>query len=139
LEHLTAAPIEEKKVRENIFEEFRNEDKDTRILAYRTILEKFNTKYDELNYHQKTILRELINSIDNNPKLKEFYISKSQEIKKELINLNKVTSNPTTKIKVNEIISLIPSPTNVTKITDNNLIDLLQYCDLLSELELTNA
>jgi hypothetical protein len=104
LEHLTIAPIEEKKVRENILEEFKNEDKDTRILAYRTILEKFNSKYDKLNNHQKTILRELINSIDNTPKLKEFYISKSQEIKKELINLNKITTNPTTKIKINEII-----------------------------------
>jgi hypothetical protein len=139
LEHLTIAPIEEKKVRENILEEFKNEDKDTRILAYRTILEKFNSKYDELNNHQKTILRELINSIDNTPKLKEFYISKSQEIKKELINLNKITTNPTTKIKINEIISLLPSTKNITKITDNNLIDLLQYCDLLSELELANA
>ena len=139
LEHLTAAPIAEKKVRENILEEFRKEDKDTRILTYRIILEKFNGKYNELNIHQKLILKELINSIDNTPRLKEFYISKSKEIKKELTTLNNKTKDPVTKIKINEIISLIKPVDKNYKVTDNDLVDLLQYCDLLTELETVNA
>jgi hypothetical protein len=139
LEHLTAAPIVESKVRETVLEEFRKEDKDTRILAYRVILEKFNTKYDELNPHQKSILKELINSIDNTPRLKEFYISKSNEIKNELTSLNKKTKDPVTKIKISEIISLIKPVDKNYKITDNDLVDLLQYCDLLTELEVVNA
>jgi hypothetical protein len=139
LEHLTAAPIAEKKVRENILEEFRKEDKDTRILAYRVILEKFNGKYNELNSHQKLILKELINSIDNTPRLKEFYISKSKEIKKELTTLNNKTKDPVTKIKINEITSLIKPVDKNYKVTDNDLVDLLQYCDLLTELEVVNA
>ena len=139
LEHLTAAPIAEKKVRENILEEFRKEDKDTRILTYRIILEKFNGKYNELNTHQKLILKELINSIDNTPRLKEFYISKSKEIKKELTTLNNKTKDPVTKIKINEITSLIKPVDKNYKVTDNDLVDLLQYCDLLTELETVNA
>jgi len=139
LEHLTAAPIVESKVRETVLEEFRKEDKDTRILAYRVILEKFNTKYDELNTHQKSILKELINSIDNTPRLKEFYITKSNEIKNELISLNKQTKDPVTKIKISEIISLIKPADKNYKVTDNDLVDLLQYCDLLTELEVVNA
>ena len=139
LEHLTAAPIAEKKVRENILEEFRKEDKDTRILTYRIILEKFNGKYNELNKHQKLILKELINSIDNTPRLKEFYISKSKEIKKELTTLNNKTKDPVTKIKINEITSLIKPVDKNYKVTDNDLVDLLQYCDLLTELETVNA
>lgn len=138
LEHLTAAPIKEEKIRENVLEEIKD-DKDTRILAYRIILEKFNEKYGDLNHHQKSILKELINSIDNTPKLKEFYISKSEEIKEELLNLNTQTKNPATKIKINEVISLIKPVSKNTKITDNDLVDLLQYCELLSELELANA
>jgi hypothetical protein len=138
LEHLTAAPIMENKIRENVLDEIK-EDKDTRILAYRIILEKFNEKYGDLNFHQKSILKELINSIDNTPKLREFYISKSQEIKNELIQLNKSTSNPVTQIKINEIVSLIKPVTKTTKITDDDLVNLLQYCELLSELELANA
>jgi len=139
LEHLTAAPILESKVRENVLDEFRKEDKDTRILAYRVILEKFNEKYGDLNQHQKSILKELINSIDNTPRLKEFYISKSKEIKEELTTLNNQTKDPVTKIKINEVISLIKPVSKTSKVTDDDLVNLLQYCDLLTELETVNA
>ena len=139
LEHLTAAPIAEKKVRENVLEDFRNEDKDTRILAYRVILEKFNDKYDDLNSHQKSILKELINSIDNSPRLKEFYLTKSNEIKTELKTLNRTTSDKVTKIKINEVISLIKPLDKNHKVSDEDLVNLLQYCDLLTELETVNA
>ena len=138
LEHLTAAPILEDKIRENILEEIKD-DKDTRILTYKIILEKFNDKYKDLNSHQKDILKELITSIDNTPKLKEFYISKSQAIKNDLIQLNESTKDPITKIKINEIVSLIKPIDKVTKITTENLVDLLQYCELLSELETANV
>jgi hypothetical protein len=138
LEHLTAAPIKEEKIRENILDEIKG-DKDVSILAYKIILEKFNEKYKDLNLHQKDILKELITSIDNTPKLKEFYISKSQEIKDDLIELNNTTKNNVTKIKINEIISLIRPVNKTTKITTENLVDLLQYCELLTELELANA
>jgi hypothetical protein len=139
LEHLTIAPISESRVRENVMDEFIKEDKDTRILAYRVILEKFNEKYDDLNKHQKSILKELINSIDNTPQLKEFYTAKSTEIKNELSKLNKSTKDPVTKIKIEEIVSLIKPVTKTTKVTDNDLINLLQYCDLLTELEVVNV
>jgi hypothetical protein len=102
-------------------------------------VEKFNGKYNELNSHQKLILKELINSIDNTPRLKEFYISKSKEIKKELTTLNNKTKDPVTKIKINEIASLIKPVDKNYKVTDNDLVDLLQYCDLLTELETVNA
>jgi hypothetical protein len=139
LEHLTAAPIAEKRVRETVLEDFKNEDKDTRILAYRIILEKFNDKYDDLNPHQKSILKELINSIDNNPRLKEFYLTKSNEIKTELKNLNKITSDKVTKIKINEVVSLIKPLDKNHKVSDEDLVNLLQYCDLLTKLETVNA
>lgn len=139
LEHLTAAIITEKQVRDTVLEDYKNSDKDTRSLTYRIILEKFNGKYDELNNHQKSILKELINSIDNTPRLKEFYSSKSNEIKKDLMVLNKNTKDPVTKIKINEVISLIKPLDKNTKVTDNDLVNLLQYCDLLTELETANA
>jgi hypothetical protein len=102
-------------------------------------MEKFNTKYDDLNSHQKSILKELITSIDNTPKLKEFYISKSNEIKNDLKILNTQTKDPATKIKINEIISLIKPLNKNSRVTDENLINLLQYCDLLNELETANV
>jgi hypothetical protein len=102
-------------------------------------MEKFNNKYDDLSLNQKIILKEYINSVDNTSRLKEFYTDKINEIKVELKKLNNKTNNPITKIKINEIISVINPPAKNAKITDNDLVDLLQYCDLINELETVNG
>ncbi len=138
LEHLTAAKITENKVRDEVMFEFENADKDVRLLAYKIILENFNEKYDTLHPKQKLILKEYITSIDNTSRLREFYTNKVEEIKNELVALNKKTKNQTTKIKINEIITIINSPAKNAKITDNDLVDLLQYYDLINELETVN-
>ena len=138
LEHLTTAKIKEEEVRDNVINEFKKEDKDIRILTYKILLEKFNGKYENLNEDQKEILKELIYSIDNKPRLKEFYLSKTSQLKEQLQTLNKNVTDKVTKIKVNEIISLITPSSKNPKITDNHLVNLLQYCDLVKELELAN-
>jgi hypothetical protein len=139
LEHLTAAKITETKVRDEVMIEFENSDKDVRLLAYRMVLENFNEKYDTLHPKQKLILKEYITSIDNTPRLREFYNNKIIEIKKELINLNKTTKSKATQIKINEILTVISPSTKNTKITDSDLVDLLQYYDLINELETVNG
>ena len=139
LEHLTAAKITEDRVITDSMVEFEQADKGVRLLAYKTILENFNTKYDDLHPHQKEILKEFITSVDNTSRLKDFYTSKIIEIKEKLTSINKVTKNETTKIKINEIINIIQPPTKTTKITDNDLVDLLQYYDLINELETING
>ena len=68
-----------------ILEEFKQQDKDVQVLAYKMLLEKFNNKYVSLNYNQKLVLKEFINSIDSTPKLKEFYNTKVNEIKNRWI------------------------------------------------------
>lgn len=139
LEHLTAAKITEGKVRDEVMSEFENADKDVRLLAYKLVLENFNEKYDTLHPKQKSILKEYITSIDNTPRLREFYTNKITEIKSELATLNKKTKNQATKIKINEIITVINPPAKNAKITDNDLVDLLQYYDLINELETVNG
>ena len=139
LEHLTAAVITEDKVRDEVMEEFEKSDKDVRFLAYKMVLENFNVKYDSLHPKQKIILKEYITSVDNTPRLKEFYTNKVNEIRDELLALNKKTKNQVTKIKINEIISIVTPPAKNTKVTDNDLVDLLQYYDLINELETVNG
>ena len=139
LEHLTAAQIKESKVRDEVMDEFSKADKDVRFIAYKMLLESFNTKYDDLHPNQKLILKEFITSVDNTPRLKEFYTNKVIEIKEELTSLNAKTKNEVTKIKINEIISMITPPAKNTKVTDNDLVDLLQYYDLINELETVNG
>jgi hypothetical protein len=139
LEHLTAAKIAESKVRDEVMGEFEKADKDVRFLAYKMVLESFNTKYNDLHPRQKEILKEFITSVDNKPRLKEFYTAKVVEIKEELAKLNAKTKNEVTKIKINEIINIIQVPAKTAKITDNDLVDLLQYYDLINELETVNG
>jgi hypothetical protein len=139
LEHLTAAQIKPSTVKDNVMDEFNKSDKDVRFLAYKMVLENFNVKYDVLHQNQKSILKEYITSVDNTSRLKEFYTSKINEIKEELLELNKKTKNKVTKIKINEIISIITPPAKNAKITDNDLVDLLQYYDLINELETVNG
>jgi hypothetical protein len=138
LEHLTAAQIKSTKIKDEVMSEFEKSDKDVRFIAYKMLLESFNVKYDTLHTNQKTILKEYITSVDNTSRLKEFYTNKINEIKTELADLNKKTKNKVTKIKINEIISIIAPPLKNAKITDNDLVDLLQYYDLINELETVN-
>jgi len=139
LEHLTAAQIKATKIKDEVMSEFEKSDKDVRFIAYKMLLENFNVKYDTLHTNQKTILKEYITSVDNTSRLKEFYTNKINEIKTELADLNKRTKNKVTKIKINEIISIINPPLKNAKITDNDLVDLLQYYDLINELETVNG
>jgi hypothetical protein len=139
LEHLTAAKITEDSLRSEAMNEFEKADKGIRLLAYKTLLESFNTKYDDLHPRQKEILKEFITSVDNTSRLKDFYTSKVIEIKEELTKLNLKTKNETTKIKINEIINLIQTPAKTAKLNDSDLVDLLQYYDLINELETVNG
>ena len=138
LEHLISSPIN-KKTKETILDEYSKYDKDLRILSYKVLLEKFNGKYDNLNDNQKSILRELINSIDNTPRLKEFYNVKVNEIQTELSVLNKRVKDETTKIKVNEVKNIICELDKSSRIQDDDLINLLQYYDLIEELKVANV
>jgi len=135
LEYLTNSSINKDEVKENILEEFKNQDKDIRVLAYRVLLEKFNDKYADLNPHQKLVLKEFINSVDNTPNLREFYNTKITEIKNTLLTLNKGVTNKAIQIKVNEVVNILPNLGKTDKVNDDHLINLLQHYQLVEELE----
>jgi hypothetical protein len=135
LEYLTSKSQNKEEVKENILEEFKSQDKDVRILTYRVLLEKFNDQYGNLNNNQKNVLKEFINGVDSTPKLKEFYNTKINEIKTHLSNLNKHVTDKATQIKINEIINILPNLSKNDKVNDDHLINLLQYYQLVEELE----
>lgn len=138
LENLTTKYINKQKVEDDLLIEFQSYDKDLRILTYKVMLEKFNGKYASLNNNQKLVLKEFINSIDSTPKLKEFYNSKVEEIKIELHELSKKVTNKVTQIKLNEITNLLSTLNKNSKINNDNLVNLLQYYELLEELVKAN-
>lgn len=135
LEYLTNNNLDKTNIKEGIIDEFKKYDKDLRMLTYRVLLEKFNTKYSDLYPSQKIILKEFINSVDSSSKLKEFYNNKIQEVKKEITNSLKSITDKATKIKLSETNNLIKEIDKNKNITENNLIDLLQYYELIEELK----
>ena len=135
LEFLTSKSIDKKEVKENILEDFKTQDKDIRVLTYRVLLEKFNDKYSNLNENQKNVLKEFINGIDSTPKLKEFYNTKVGEIKEHLNKLSTSVTDKAIQIKINEVVNLLSPLTKSDKVNDDHLINLLQYYQLVEELE----
>jgi hypothetical protein len=139
LEHLTSSVKKVESSKTNIMDEFSTYDKDTRILTYKILLEKFNSKYSDFSSNKKLILKEFINSVDNTDKLKVFYNTKINEMKNELILLNKTTKNQVTKIKINEVSTFLVGLGKKDKVNNDHIINLLQYCDLLEELQQANG
>ncbi len=137
LEYLTETPISQKKVKENLIEEFGKYDKDLRILTYKVMLEKFNGKYSNLNKGQKEILREFINSIDNTPRLKEIYNTRITEVKNTLNSQIKKVEDKATQIKLLEVIKLLSELDKNSKINNSDLVNLLQYYQLTEEISKT--
>jgi len=134
LEHLSEKPVV-KEQKETVVDEFQKYDKTLRTLTYRVLLEKFNEKYDTLLEEQKEILKELITSIDNTPRLKEFYNTKVNEIKTTLEELNTKVTDKVTKIKIEEVIKMLPTLDKTAKVKDDDLTNLLQYYDLIQEVK----
>ena len=134
LEHLSSRSVEKQKVEDSVIEEFKTYDKDLRILTYKVMLEKFNGKYANLNENQKMVLKEFINSIDSTPKLRSFYNTKITEIKSTLNELNTKVQNKAISIKINEINNIITPLDKISKIGNDDLVNLLQYYELLEEL-----
>ena len=134
LECLTERPISQKKVKQDLVEEFAKYDKDLRVLTYKVMLEKFNGKYANLNKGQKEVLKEFMNSIDNTPRLKEIYNNKITEVKKVLKLQARKVQDDATKIKLLEVVKLLKEIDKGSKISNDDLINLLQYYELTEEL-----
>ena len=136
LECLTERPVSQKKVKQDLVEEFAKYDKDLRVLTYKVMLEKFNGKYANLNSGQKEVLKEFMNSIDNTPRLKEIYNTKINEIKKVLKLQARKVKDDATKIKLLEVVKLLKEIDKGSRISNDDLINLLQYYQLTEELAL---
>ena len=138
LEYLTQQPQSKEGVKQTVMDEFKKYDKDLRILTYRALLEKFNSKYSKFNKDQKSILKTYIESMDSAPKLKEFYNIKIKEAKIRIKNHSKIVKSEPIKIKLNEVNKYLKEIGKRDKIKNDNLVDLLQYYELIGELQKVN-
>lgn len=136
LEHLTKS-VASDVVKNDVLSEFQTYDKDTRILTYKILLEKFNDKYDDLSNDQKSVLKEFIESVDSTPKLRNFYNNKIKELKYAVLTEAKGLKDKVVKIKLIEVSKLLVELKKTDKVNTDNLVDLLQYYELIKEIKLT--
>ena len=139
LEHLTKQEVNEKEVKDDVLKEFQSYDKDLRILTYKVLLEKFNSKYENLSTEQKQVLKEFINSVDSTPGLRDFYNTKIVELKSTLNKEAKNIKDKATQIKITEVTKYLVELDKNSKVNNDNLVDLLQYFELVKEIKSSNG
>ena len=133
IEHLVRAP---KSIKKNIvIENYNNEDKDTRLLTQKILLEKFNEKYSGLGENQKVLLQEYVNAVSNSPSLKTYINSEIKEVKKQLTQYSTKVTDEVVKIKINEAKNLIKPLCKKSSVHDDNVSNLLNYYELVNELK----
>jgi hypothetical protein len=134
MEHITKKTLVENTESE-VSQVLSKEDKNVRILAYRMLIEKFNSKYSTLSDRQKSVLKEFINNISNPEHLKVYINENLNKVKTELSDLIKQVDDKTTEIKLNEVITLIKPISNKSSVKDEHLVALLQYQQLAEEIK----
>ena len=133
LEHITRKPTSVKKG--IVLENFSKEDKNTRLLTYKIVLEKFNDKYSNLQENQKTLLKEYVNSVTNSPALKSYVNQEIKEVKKDITKYSQKVKDKAVAIKLNETKSMIKTLCKKSSVSDDNVINLLNYYSLVNELK----
>ena len=133
LEHITIKPKTVKK--DTVLENYSKQDKDTRLLTYKVLLEKFNDKYSDLKDNQKTLLKEYVNSVTNSPALKSFINQEIKEVKKTITGYSKKVEDKAVAIKLTETKGMIKPLCKKTSVNDDNVINLLNYYELVNELK----
>jgi hypothetical protein len=111
-----------------------NEPKEVRLLAYKYLVEKFNTKYSNLSESQKVLLREYIENVSNTNNLKSLVQTEAVTIKRLFTkNMHRV-KDKSLKIKLQEVVGLLDEYQNVKKIEENHISALLRYYSVIEDL-----
>lgn len=134
LNHLTVKSrlVENK---DELMDEYATYDKDLKLLTYKILLEKFNSRYVNLLPEQKNILKEIITSANSTIRLRKVVNEEVFRVKKEVRILKENVTDEVVKIKLEEVLKLIKPIKNTSKVTDDHLVSLMQYYDLLNELK----
>jgi hypothetical protein len=135
LENIVGKKTISNKPKKSVIESLENSDKNTRLLTYKVILEKFNNKYKNLATNQKTLLKEYVNCVSNSPALKTYINEEIKQVKKDLTKYSKKVDDKAIVIKLNETKDLIKPLCKKSSVHDDNVINLLNYYELVNELK----
>lgn len=112
--------------------EYASQPKEVRMLAYKFLIDSFNSKYTKLSESQKLILRNYINNVDNSVKLRKFVVTEVNKLKSEFSKIK--INDKVTQIKLKETVNLIDNIISSKVISETQVLSLLRYHELLQEL-----
>lgn len=124
-----------KESRDVVYETYQSQPKEVRLLAYKILVDKFNEKYSVLNESQKQLLNKYITNVNDTTALKEYIEQIIPSIKKQLAAQAKLITDQATKIKVQKLSEMLCTVENMKTIKESNILSLLRYFDLLTELQ----
>ena len=134
IEHITRNKVKPRDTDSKVISEFKNEDKDLRLLSYQLMVDNFNGKYKNLNSMQRNLLKEYVNNISNTNSLREFVDSEVMKIKKILSKFLPRIDDKVTKIKLTEAIKQSDTLSKGKIVKDKQVVALMRYYELIKEL-----
>lgn len=135
IEHITSKKDIDSDTQNDILKEYIQLDETMKTLVYKMLIEKFNKTYEVLTHSQKALLKEYINSVTNKPKLKEYVDTEIIKVKKILNKYIPNVEDDIIKIKLNEANNRIDEFMTCKNITDDHILMLLNYYQLIHELK----
>lgn len=134
LEHLTRTKQKTSETME-VLNEYKKQDEEVRLLAYKLMIDKFNSKYASLSARQRRILKEYIYNVSNTESLREFMLKEAYDLKLQLKKQAKAVNDRVVKIKLAEAVSLMKKYEKIRNVKEENILSLLLYHELLKELK----
>lgn len=134
LEFLTKQEIDKDKVENQIMSEYASQDKATRSLVSKIMIDKFNEKYSNLLPEQRNVLKTYINNITNTVSLRNYVNESFESIKIQLDELKSKVQDQRTQIKLNELSSIIVPLDKNESVKDEDILNLLQFYELIHEI-----
>jgi len=110
-------------------------DPELKALTLKLMTEKFNKKWGILNEAQKEVLRQFIfNSADSSESF-NFIKTQATLIENKVRAVINRTEDTVLKIKLQEVLNVLPKIEKTTFITDKHYLTLIRYHELINELK----
>jgi hypothetical protein len=135
LEFLTQQDVNKNKIEDQVMLEYASQDKATRELISKIMIDKFNEKYANLLPEQREVLKTYINKISNTVSLREYINNSFENIKKSLMELQTKVTDQRTQIKLKELSSIIKPLDKNESVKDEDILNLLQFHELIHEIK----
>ena len=138
LEHVTNKRIATKPA-DTLYESFKQQSEDLRLLTYKLLIENFNKKYSNLDDSQKGLLREFINNVTNTSTFPKFIEEETKKVLSNLVKESKTVNDKVTKIKISEMIKLYKSEKFLKENQEKQVSVLMLTYELLKEVKNVNS